>query len=86
MLPPLQPATQAELPDAPLAATQAPAGSGEAGRSAGQVETLVTDTQRLIYEHLRCIPVGMDDNALAYELAVLIGPTIAPCSEPREQQ
>ena len=35
---------------------------------------MVTDTQRLIYEYLRCIPVGMDDNALAYELAVLIGP------------
>jgi hypothetical protein len=45
------------------------------------VETLVTDTQRLIYEHLRCTPVGIDDNALAYELAVLIGP---PCADPWE--
>jgi hypothetical protein len=37
---------------------------------------VVTSAQRLIYEHLRCTPVGMDDNALAYELAALIGPSV----------
>jgi hypothetical protein len=46
----------------------------------------MTSTERLIYQHLRCIPVGMEDSALAFELAVLIGPSIAPCGETRERQ
>jgi hypothetical protein len=34
----------------------------------------MTSTERLIYEHLRCVPIGMLDDELAHELAVLIGP------------
>ena len=34
----------------------------------------MTSTQRLIYEHLRCTPIGMCPEALASELAVVIGP------------
>lgn len=41
----------------------------------------VTSTERMIYEHLRCIPVGMEDSALAFELAVLIGPHVGDYEE-----
>ncbi len=33
----------------------------------------VTSTERLIYEHLRCTPIGMCPEALASELAVVLG-------------
>lgn len=33
----------------------------------------MTSTERLIYEHLRCTPIGMCHEALASELAVVVG-------------
>jgi hypothetical protein len=35
---------------------------------------VVSQTERLIYEHLRCVPIGMLEDELAHELAVLISP------------
>lgn len=46
----------------------------------------MTSTERAIYEHLRLLPVGMCPEAMAHELWMVVGPTIAPCSEAREKQ
>jgi hypothetical protein len=76
LLPTLQPSAQAKFPHAPMATASGRKGAGEAGWVQGEGEEVVSPIERTIAEHLACAPIGMQPEALAHELWVLIGPEL----------
>jgi hypothetical protein len=78
LLPPLHstPIHNPNLPNAPMATASGHEGAHEAGWVQGEGEEVVSPIERAIAEHLACAPIGMQPEALAHELWVLIGPEL----------